>query len=63
MFSIINAARLYGVNPENALERTNQKFINRFNYMESKASEQGKLLKEMTLEEMEALWNEGKKNS
>ena len=60
MFSIINAARLYGVNPENALERTNQKFINRFNYMESKASEQGKLLKEMTLEEMEELWCEGK---
>lgn len=61
LFSIINAARLYGVNPENALERTNQKFINRFNYMESKASEQGKLLKEMSLEEMEDLWNKGKK--
>ena len=61
MFSIINAARLYGVNPENALERTNQKFINRFNYMESKAKEQGKLLKEMTVEEMEELWCEAKK--
>jgi XTP/dITP diphosphohydrolase len=61
MFSIINAARLYGVNPENALERTNQKFINRFNYMEEKAKEQGKFLKEMTLEEMEELWCEAKK--
>ena len=61
MFSIINAARLYGVNPENALERTNQKFINRFNYIESKASEQGKFVKELTLEEMEELWCEAKK--
>lgn len=60
MFSIINAARLYGVNPENALERTNQKFINRFNYIESKASEQGKFVKELTLEEMEELWCEAK---
>ena len=60
MFSIINAARLYGVNPENALERTNQKFIRRFNYVEESAITQGRNLKEMTLEEMDALWNEAK---
>ena len=60
MFSVVNAARLYGVNPENALERTNRKFISRFNYIEAKAKEQGKHLKEMTLEEMDALWNEAK---
>lgn len=61
LFSIINAARLYGVNPDNALEKTNRKFIKRFNYLESKAKEQGKSLKEMTLEEMDAIWNEAKK--
>ncbi|MDE6409422.1 MAG: nucleoside triphosphate pyrophosphohydrolase [Muribaculaceae bacterium] len=60
LFAVINAARLYGVNPENALERTNRKFISRFNYIESKAKEQGKELKEMTLEEMDQLWNEAK---
>ena len=60
LFSIINAARLYGVNPDNALERTNQKFIQRFNYLERKAKEQGRLLKEMTLEEMEEIWQEAK---
>ena len=60
LFSIINAARLYKVNPDNALERTNQKFIHRFNYMEQKAKEQGKTLKNMTLEEMEAIWQEAK---
>ncbi|GHT00841.1 nucleoside triphosphate pyrophosphohydrolase [Bacteroidia bacterium] len=59
-FSLINAARLYKINPDNALERTNQKFIYRFNYMEQKAKEQGKSLKDMTLEEMEALWQEAK---
>ncbi len=61
LFSVINAARLYGVNPENALERTNRKFIKRFNYLESKAREQGKSLKEMTLAEMDEIWNEAKK--
>lgn len=61
LFAVINAARLYGVNPENALERTNRKFISRFNYIEAKAKEQGKQLKEMTLTEMDQLWNEAKK--
>lgn len=60
LFSIINAARLYGVNPDNALESTNRKFIKRFNYLESKAKEMGKNLKDMTLEEMDAIWNEAK---
>lgn len=60
LFSIVNAARLYGVNPENALERTNRKFIARFNYVESKAREAGKHLSDMTLGEMDALWNEAK---
>lgn len=63
MFSIINAARLYGVNPENALERTNRKFISRFNYIEEKAKEAGRKLVEMTLDEMDALWNEAKKET
>jgi XTP/dITP diphosphohydrolase len=62
LFSIINAARLYGVNPDNALERTNQKFIYRFNYMEQKVREQGKSLKDMPLDEMEDLWQEAKQN-
>ena len=61
IFSVVNAARLYGVNPENALERTNRKFISRFNYIESKAKEQAKHLKDMSLEEMNVLWNEAKK--
>lgn len=59
-FSLINAARLYKINPDNALERTNQKFILRFKYIEQKAKEQGKSLKEMSLEEMEVLWQEAK---
>lgn len=63
LFSIVNAARLYGIEPDTALERTNKKFTKRFNYLERKAKEQGKLLKEMTLEEMDALWNEAKQNS
>ena len=54
-FSLINAARLYGINPVNALERTNQKFIRRFNYVEEQALNAGKSLNEMTLEEMEGL--------
>ena len=60
MFSLVNAARLYKINPENALERTNQKFIRRFNYVEHTALEQGRNLKEMTLAEMDTLWNEAK---
>lgn len=60
LFSVINAARLYGVNPENALEKTNRKFISRFGYIEDKAKEQGKNLQEMSLEEMEQLWKEAK---
>ena len=62
LFSLVNAARLYHINPDNALEHTNQKFISRFNYVEAKAKEAGKALNEMTLEEMDALWNEAKKN-
>ncbi|HQJ91140.1 MAG TPA: nucleoside triphosphate pyrophosphohydrolase, partial [Paludibacteraceae bacterium] len=60
MFSMINAARLYKINPENALERTNRKFIRRFNYLEQKTLKQGKDLKEMSLEEMDKYWNEAK---
>ena len=60
LFSIINAARLYHVNPDNALERTNQKFIYRFNYLENKVKEQNRSLKEMTLDEMEEIWQEAK---
>ncbi|MDL2223020.1 nucleoside triphosphate pyrophosphohydrolase [Bacteroidales bacterium OttesenSCG-928-M11] len=59
-FSLINAARLYKINPDNALERTNQKFIYRFNHMEKRAKEMGKSLNEMTLDEMEELWQEAK---
>ena len=62
LFAMINAARLYKIRPDNALEQTNLKFIRRFNYLEAKAKEQGKELKDMTLEEMDALWNEAKKN-
>ena len=61
MFSLVNAARLYHINPDNALERTNQKFIRRFNYVEQKTLQQGRSLKDMPLEEMDALWNEAKK--
>ncbi len=60
LFSIINVARLYKINPENALEKTNMKFISRFNYVEQKAIEMGKNLKDMSLEEMDALWDEAK---
>jgi tetrapyrrole methylase family protein/MazG family protein len=60
MFSVVNAARLYGVSPENALEKTNRKFIRRFNYIEAKAKEAGRELKDMTLGEMDAFWNEAK---
>ena len=61
LFSLVNAARLYKVNPDTALERTNQKFIRRFGYVEQKAKEQGRALKDMTLAEMDALWDEAKK--
>ena len=60
LFSLINAARLYHLNPENALESTNQKFIRRFNYVEAKAKERGVMLRDMTLAEMDELWNEAK---
>lgn len=60
LFAVINAARLYGVDPENALERTNRKFISRFNYIEAKANEKGIALKDMTLGEMDKLWEEAK---
>lgn len=61
MFSLVNAARLYHINPDNALERTNQKFVRRFTYVEEHSIRQGRSLKEMSLEEMDALWDEAKK--
>ena len=61
LFSVINAARLYHLNPDNALEHTNQKFIYRFNYVEQKAKEKGLQLQNMTLAQMDELWNEAKK--
>ncbi|MCF8371207.1 MAG: nucleoside triphosphate pyrophosphohydrolase [Bacteroidales bacterium] len=60
-FSLINAARLYGINPENALERTNRKFIKRFNYLEEKTIQQGKSLHDMSLAEMDKYWEEAKR--
>lgn len=61
LFSVINAARLYKLNPDNALEMTNHKFIRRFNYVEDHSMKQGKSLKDMTLEEMDKLWDEAKR--
>lgn len=61
LFSVINAARLYNINPENALEKTNAKFIKRFNYLEEKTISQGKDLKNMSLDEMNEIWEEAKK--
>ena len=61
LFSVINAARLYGVNPDTALERTNRKFKNRFGYLEGKTIQQGRDLKDMTLAEMDEIWEESKK--
>lgn len=61
LFAVVNAARLYGVNPENALEKTNRKFIKRFNYLEARSKEMGRSLKEMSLEEMDKIWEEAKK--
>ena len=60
LFSIINASRLYGINPENALEKTNRKFISRFNHVERRAAESGRNLRDMTLAEMDQLWDEAK---
>lgn len=62
MFSLINAARLYNINPDSALEKTNQKFLKRFNYLEKKTIKKGISLKNMTLNEMEKIWQEAKKN-
>ncbi len=61
LFSLVNAARLYGINPDTALERTNQKFTRRFNYLESRTLKQGRNLTDMTLAEMDEIWNEAKK--
>lgn len=61
LFALINAARLYKIRPDNALEQTNLKFMRRFNYVEQKAREKGRALQEMSLEEMDELWNEAKK--
>lgn len=60
LFSLINAARLYKINPDNALERTNHKFIRRFNYLEEHTLKQGRKLQDMTLDEMDEIWNEAK---
>jgi XTP/dITP diphosphohydrolase len=60
IFSLVNYARFIGINPENALEKTNKKFIKRFQYIESKAQESGKALQDMTLAEMDVYWNEAK---
>ena len=60
LFSLVNAARLYKINPDNALERTNQKFIRRFNYLEAHTIREGKNLHDMTLAEMDKLWEEAK---
>lgn len=61
IFSVINAARLYHLNPDNALERANKKFISRFTYIENKAKEEGRSIKDLTLEEMDNYWDEAKK--
>ena len=60
-FALINACRLYGVDPEAALARTNNKFMQRFNYMEEQVAKQGHTLHELSLDEMEAIWQEAKK--
>lgn len=62
LFSLINYARFHHINPEDALEKTNQKFIYRFNYMEKKIKEQGKSLAQSSLDEMDVYWNEAKKH-
>ncbi|MCG8696733.1 MAG: nucleoside triphosphate pyrophosphohydrolase, partial [Bacteroidales bacterium] len=60
-FSLVNAARLYGIDPESALEKTNRKFMKRFNYLEDNTLKKGRSLKEMNLDEMNAIWEEAKK--
>lgn len=62
LFSVINAARLYDLNPDTALERTNRKFRKRFEYLEQHTIKQGRSLKDMTLEEMDALWEAAKEH-
>ncbi|HYG14658.1 MAG TPA: MazG family protein, partial [Bacteroidia bacterium] len=62
LFALVNYARFEGINPDDALELTNRKFKSRFKYIEDKAREQGRNLKEMTLEEMDKIWNEAKTN-
>ncbi len=62
-FSLVNVARLYGINPDNALERTNKKFRKRFNYLEAETLKKGISLKEMSLDQMEAIWQQAKKNT
>lgn len=61
LFSLVNAARLYKINPDNALERTNRKFIRRFGYLEEKTLKQGRSLSDMSLSEMDAIWDEAKR--
>ncbi len=61
LFSLVNAARLYDINPDNALEKTNRKFIARFNYLEEKTLKQGRNLKDMSLAEMDEIWDEAKR--
>ena len=61
LFAIVNAARLYHINPDTALEHTNRKFITRFEYIEKKAKSMGRNIKDLTLEEMDRLWNEAKR--
>ena len=61
LFALVNMARLYGIDPENALERSNKKFIRRFEHIEKRADEQGVELTKMPLEEMEAYWQEAKR--
>ena len=61
LFALINYARFLKINPENALERTNKKFIYRFQYLEERAREEGKSLSEMTLDEMDVYWEEAKR--
>jgi len=62
LFSLINVARLYGINPDNALEHTNKKFRERFNYLEAETLKKGLLLKEMSLDQMEVIWQQAKKH-
>ena len=61
LFSVVNAARLYGIDPESALERTNQKFMKRFGYLEERTIKAGRSLKDMSLDEMNVIWEEAKK--